>query len=318
MITSWHAIDGKEQRWLRADKGTSPYYGTPGTYKPSAATTGVPTDVTLTTYNGNMIITTPGTVLDSLDVFGFIQVRTANVTIRNCRVRGLGGGTNNTGLILATHSAVQNLVVQDCTLVPDTPSYWLDGIMGHDYTATRCNVYNLVDGFGGYNTYNPGGPINVYLYSNYVHDLSYFSPDPNHPSDNQTHNDCFQPQGGSNIRVIGNNFQAFYSTDPTVGTQNQPRPQANSAIQYNANVGTITDCWVTNNWFDGGGITVNVATPSTDIGRINNNQFGRNSYYQGSDGDTTYTVSMPSTTTCETIDNVYEDNGHAILVRHNG
>jgi hypothetical protein len=318
MATMWHVIGGKEVRWQRVDKASSPNYGAPGTYKPSAATTGVPAGVTLTPYNGNMTITTPGTVLDSLDIFGFIQVRTADVTIRNCRVRGLGGGTGSAGLITATNSAVQNLVVQDCTLVPDTPSYWLDGIMGHDFTALRCNVYNTVDGFGAFNTATPGGPVNVYLYSNYVHDLSYFSPDPNHPTDNQTHNDCFQPQGGSNIRVIGNNFQGFFSTDPAVGTNNLPYPQANSAIMFNSNVGALTDCWVLNNWFDGGGITLNIATPNVDLGKINNNQFGRNSRLQGSGGDNTYTISMPSTTICETLGNVYEDNGHAIYVRHNG
>jgi hypothetical protein len=163
-------------------------------------------------------------VLDSLDIYGFVQVRAANVTIRNCRVRGLGGGTTNTGLILATHSAVQNLVVQDCTLVPDTPSYWLDGIMGHDYTARRCRVYNAVDGFGAFNTANPGGPINVYLYSNYVHDLSYFSPDPNHPSDNQTHNDA-HPRAYSNIRAI-----VTISGRPSGGGHANPNANANNPL----------------------------------------------------------------------------------------
>jgi hypothetical protein len=36
---------------------------------------------------------------------------------------------------------------------------------------------------------------------------------------------------------------------------------------------------VINNWFDGG-IMINTATPNTDIGKINNNWFGRNCYYQ--------------------------------------
>ena len=67
--------------------------------KPSAATTGVKPGSTLTRHDGDITITTDGTVLANLDIHGFVTVRAKNVTISNCIVRGGKSKGVATGLI---------------------------------------------------------------------------------------------------------------------------------------------------------------------------------------------------------------------------
>lgn len=275
--------------------------------KPDATNTGVPAGTTLTPYHGDMVITTAGTVIDSADVFGFIDVRAANVVIRNTRVRGSSGGAGNTGLIVALNAACVNLRVDHCDLVPDFPSYWLDGILGDNFTATACDVYNVVDGFG----INGTGVLNTALYSNWVHDLAYFSPDPNH-SDNHTHNDCVQIFGGSGAIIAGNRLESFTST--TVGTLNNPATQGNSAIQLNQGTAPLTGLSVTDNWMDGGGVTLNGLGVSGNIGSILRNRFGHGSTFN-------QTIGLAAGVVCNTGDgtadqNVYDDTGLPVTVYH--
>jgi hypothetical protein len=184
-----------------------------------------------------------------------------------------------------------------------------------------------VDGADVYNTNNVNAPVNFTMESCYIHDLAWFTPDPSH-SNNQTHNDDVQIEGGSNIHMTGNNFTGLIST--TVGTLGSslrpPGNQANSAFMIKPDVGQISDIHILHNWLAGGQFTVNIANDTdTDhtvmlgnIGEISNNKFGRNQGVQGPGGDSTYTISMPSNVTCTTVGNVYEDNGDPILVRHNG
>lgn len=52
---------------------------------------GVPAGVVLTPYNGTLKVDKPGTVIDSMDVSGGIEITANDVTIKNTRVRGNGG-----------------------------------------------------------------------------------------------------------------------------------------------------------------------------------------------------------------------------------
>ncbi|HUX70066.1 MAG TPA: DUF4214 domain-containing protein [Cellulomonadaceae bacterium] len=283
--------------------------------RPSGVSTGVPVGTVLTAYHGDLVITTPGTVIDSLDVFGFVTIKAANVTIKNSRVRGSGPGSFNTGLINCTGAGVVNAVIQDVTLAPDYPSVWVDGVLGHDFTATRVNTYGVVDGFGVYNTSGPAA--NVTIASSWVHDLSYFSPDPNHP-DNQTHNDAIQIQGGSNIQVVGNELDAYLST--SVGTQSYPYPQAGFGVIVTPNVAPVTGSRIDHNWITGSYIPIKLTTGTwgaTTFGQVNDNRFAHDMRNVPMNGVSQwFTILMTPDTTATTTGDVYDDTGAPVTVRH--
>ncbi len=252
-----------------------------GTYQPSAETTGVPAGIALTPHNTSgtdLVITQAGTVLDGLEIYGDIKVRAANVTIKNSRLHGgshIPGG--NTGIIDANSSAVSSLVVEDNTIIPDRPSYYRDGIVGHDYTARRNHIQGTNDGLGIFN--RPGGPAaaNVTAEGNYIHSLTYWSSDPAH-SDG-THNDGIQVQGGENIRLAGNNVVA----NAVLGEGSGPNPRgdhAGTGIMLQQNVAKLANVVVENNWVDDGQTSINIANGNyaNITVTVRNNHLGRNQY----------------------------------------
>jgi hypothetical protein len=276
-----------------------------------------------------------------------VTVNAANVTIKNCLIRGSAGdGSSNTALVMATSTACVNLLVEDCTLVPDTPSLWWNGINGHDFTARRCEIYHTVDGMGVYpNTGTPGIAVNVLIESNYIHSLSYFTPDPNHSTtDNQTHNDGLQLQGGSGIVVRYNSINGVYATDVgstprpdnggSVGSPGYTQGGSLQFIQCNNNVGNLQNIEVYDNWLRGGKIGFNVGSVVRASGQVlgyaYRNRFDRQQGLQGSGGDTTYTINLDASwadaSGIAASDmgegtanrNVYDDNGHEVLVRRTG
>ena len=125
--------------------------------KPSSATTGVPAGTRLTRHNGDIVVTTPGTILDALDIYGFVKIRAANVTVKRCRVRGSGPGTNNTGLVDCNNANVRNALIQDCLLVPDHPSVWLDGVIGKERSTPPGAATCTTPSTGSVRTTRPTG-----------------------------------------------------------------------------------------------------------------------------------------------------------------
>ncbi|MFC0644608.1 hypothetical protein [Cellulomonas phragmiteti] len=249
--------------------------------KPGASTTGVPAGVNLTRHDGDIVVTQAGTVIENMDVHGFITVRAPNVTIRRSVVRGSGPGTTNIGLVNCNHSACSNLLVEDVTLVPKQPSVWLNGIFGHDYTARRVNTYHVVDGFQIHNVRNNGGPVNVVIENSWCHDMSYFHSDPNH-SNGPTHNDCIQIQGGTDIRITGNNLESFMSTK--AGDQNYDARNRGSALMVTPNAAAVSRVNVTGNWLDGGYASAYFSTSkfgAMRFGTFSGNMFGRNQFDHG-------------------------------------
>lgn len=263
----------------------------PGLVKPDGTNTG--TSGPLTVRNGNQYLTTPGTVLDSLDIHGFVTVYAANCIIRNCRIRGNGiqnvtqAGTviQDSALIDGNPQGCRNLLVTDCELAHDFPSVWVDGVLGHDYTARRCNIHSVVDGFGAYNnnTGHKTDPLNIVIASNWVHDLNYMSPDPE-IYDNHTHNDGIQIQGSGGMQIIGNNLQDL--AGPNSNTRSPYFPaMTGQAIGFTPNVSTISNVIIDQNWLDGGAqpITARAQFTGTTLTftvdgattKITKNRFGR-------------------------------------------
>jgi hypothetical protein len=305
-----------------------------GTYKPDANTTGVLPAVTRSTLSGTQTITTAGTTLKDLNITGRVLVRAANVTITNCYITGGTAPTTETGLIDCNHSAASNCKVTDCTLAPDVPSVYYTGIIGHDYVAKRVNTYWIVDGFGVYNN-NAGfqsGPTNVQILGSYVHDMYYYTPDPTH-TDQRTHNDAIQVQGGSGTQIIGNNLQAFCS--PTVGNGWDPAASPSpdpyypsvtgQAIGYTPNVSAIVGCTIQSNWLNYGAASITCILGSfaaSDIGTISDNQFGRNQPTIGGIQSvikvdpTLISAGLPATTGPDTNNaNRFEDDQSPVTIR---
>lgn len=291
--------------------------------EPDASNTGVLPGSNLTVVSGNQTVTVAGTVLQNLDIYGRVIVKAANVKLINCRVRASGTPTTSTGLVDTTNSACKNFYAEHCTIVPDTPSLWYTGIMGHDYYAYKCNIYNTTDTLGVFNTNDTAGPISVTIDQCYAHDLSFFSPDPGH-SDNMTHNDCLQIQGGSGLRIVNSAFHANYATAAGVGTR--PLPTGTAAqlscvmIAPVTTAWTISDVYIADNWFYGGKIAVNIGDDrnlaGVNMGRIWRNKFDRSQAMVG------HTIDLQSGVICDTGDgttnrNIYMDDGSEVTVRHN-
>lgn len=254
----------------------------PGTYKPTSANTGVITGTVLTAHNtsySDLIITTDGTVLENLDIYGDIKVRARNVVIRNCRLRGgkhIPG--SNTGIVDANSGACYNLLVEDCTIIPDRPNYYRDGIVGHEYTARRNRIKRTNDGLGIFN--KPGGSVqaNVTAEGNYINELTWWSYDPAH-SDG-THNDGIQVQGGENIRIVGNTVVGSV----VAGAGSSPNPRGahgGCTIMLQQNVAKLANVLVEKNWVDDGQTSINIAVGSkySDIKvTVQKNFLGRNQF----------------------------------------
>lgn len=255
----------------------------PGTYIPSESTAGVKSGIALKPYNtsgADLVITQDGTVLDGLEIWGDIKVRAANVTIKNSRLHG-GTATPkaNTGVIDANDSRVKNLVVQDSTITPQSPSYYRDGIVGHDYSSLRNHISRTNDGLGIFN--RPGGPAaaNVTAKGNYIHGLTFWSNDPAHKDG--THNDGIQVQGGENIlisgnRVVGDLVAGNGSANPVRGLY------ATTGMLVQQNTAKLQNVIVEQNFIDSGLTSITVDHTAKKQSGINltvrNNYFGKNQY----------------------------------------
>ena len=199
--------------------------------KPSADNTGVPAGTVLKPHYGDLVIKTAGTVINGLDVHGFIDVRAANVTIRNSLVRG-GTATYNRGVI--TNYGYDNLLVQDVDIKPAYETVWQDGVKGSDFTLNRVHVTGNVD------SVKVHGEGNVLIQNSLLENTVYYASDPNQGG-KPTHNDGVQIINGSNIRLLNNTIR---------GQQGMP-------VLGAANKGN-TSVVVKGNWLDGGHCTVKV------------------------------------------------------------
>lgn len=246
--------------------------------RPGPSNTGVPVGTVLTVREGNLVITTPGTVIDSMDIRGFVDVKAANVTIKNSIIRG-GDTTYGRGLV-AVGSSAYSLTIVDSELVPTTPSPNIDGIRGMNFTALRVNIHDVVD-----SVHIRGN--NVRVESSWLHDNKHYDQDPNW-NGNPSHDDSIQVQIGSNITVVGNDISGA----------------RNTGLIVTQDTGVVSNVTVSQNWLDGGGCTINfVQKTFGPIQGLNvaDNTFGRTTK------NPNCAIIAPPTTTVNNIRNVYVD-----------
>lgn len=257
-----------------------------------ASNTGVLPGVTRTNYNSpatadSVTISGPNASradgeYRNLDFWGDVTIAAPNLVFRNCYFHG---GTvvpsGNRGCVtLNGNGNHANAQFFDCTASAQSPSYYRDGWVGNNYTATRCRAFNVNDGFGAFSV--PGGPgdCNVELYGCYSHDLVFWSQDPAH-SDG-THNDGIQYQGGTHFRaiachVIGRNVDATGSV-----SANPKNPYTNgNGIVINQNTAPASDVLIDQCQFEMCAVQLNLNRGSTYASlnvSLGANKYGRDIY----------------------------------------
>lgn len=261
--------------------------------------------------NGNVTLTAGQSLVDTI-VNGKVSCQGAGWLIENCVIRGSAAGFAQGDWLVNTGSSAGG-TIRFSNVNPQTPNAYTNGIGPRKYTAYRNEVWECTDCFSAFPTL-AGVAVDVTIQGCYAHDMTRFSPDYATNNRAETHNDIFQSQGGSNIRITGNWFSAYHSTTKGEPTQVLPHIQI-AAIMINNNIGDTTDIFVTKNWLDGGEFTVNAgAATGNPVITDNIFDYGARQFPDGS--GTTYAISVKSTQNYIVSGNVYNDG--VPVVRRNG
>lgn len=294
----WHPVSGALKRRGRPDPRLGLTYGQ---YLPIAAGSGIGgtgnnygiagvyaglTDHTiLTDQNAASTATftpTSGTTYTDKTVYGQIVPPTSHgsdIIFQNCLLRGAPTwSTLGSAIVKAdqARSGTGRLILRDCEIWPQTPSYYIDGIRGNRLLIERCWIHDTTDGAVAYATTSQNsGVANFYMYGTVIERLRYMYPDLEH-SDG-THNDCVSVVGGKNINLKGNLFYGSSVDLPGSGT-NPTHPQIQASGNVNGQ-GILISNTVSNpldlsviieeNWFWGGNSQVAINSNQTCIFRNN-------------------------------------------------
>jgi hypothetical protein len=283
-----------------------------GVTKPSSLNTGVLNGTGTwsagTTYTVPMTLTAGNATYVNCRFSCTIVIKSYGNNFINCYFDGPPNWTSQTQrpIIYQIDSLcdgpVQNYY-ERCTFKPQAPGHSVDCWQGFNAWFNRCDFSNGVDGFDILAPSSNGYNAKMRIDGCYVHDLAYYSPDTNH-SDNHTHNDCIQLEGGKNVYSTGSFYSGLW--DPSIGDGSVPGTfdangdlysgnsndnydppgsatptlglrNTNSCIQFN-NPGNTDNINFTNDWFVGGASTFNIiSTPNVHL-NITNCVFGKPLY----------------------------------------
>lgn len=258
----------------------------PGT-KPGASNTGVPAGTLLTQYNGNLTITTPGTVIDKMDIHGFVVINAANVTIKRSIIRG-GTTTTNRALLKISDSNASNFLVEDTTIVPEFPDVHLDGVkVSKSGTFRQVDVSGTVDGIVVFGD-------NVNVVNSWLHGFVRYASDPNQGG-GPSHDDAMMVQAGTGVTITNSTLEGA----------------SNSAVMITQDAGITKNLSISNNWLDNGACTLNYGNGGAyKTGMVaNNNRFGRHQTNAGC-----AIIRRTSSSDLVPLGNVWDDNGAPIAI----
>lgn len=229
---------------------------------PSPSCAGVRTTAALQTVNGDMVVTTPGQVIENKLVTGNIDIRAQNVVIRNTEIRGAVMNDNV--------STQYPFTIEDSTVGPPTgcSSYGNGAIGISQYTARRVHIRNLPDGFRV-----AGG--NITIEDSYVNVCS------SNPNDHSDGIQAYGAAGGKNIVIRHNTID---QTRVTNGAATAPifLPSEDRQGNSGASISVI------DNLLAGGGFTLRAY--GLQFPAITGNKIVNNSWDYG-----------PLDVTCDTI-----------------
>lgn len=125
----------------------------PGTYRPDldqGGSIGVPVGpwnpAAIVPFQGDFTATSNGQIIENLEIFGRVNMRTFRGTIRNCIIWGNAYTTNGTETccIFGSSDNLNGTIVEDC-LIQGRGNVWCSGIRGGNFTVRRCEMRNLPD-----------------------------------------------------------------------------------------------------------------------------------------------------------------------------
>lgn len=258
-----------------------------GTTMPTAENTGLVAPLTQRRPGERIYADTPGEVFRDMEI-GEIVVRAPGVRIHNCLFTGVAGITTSRGMVDATNANCSDLKVTFCEFDNSRveASWWYTAIMGHDFEVIRCHMHHVNDGVGIFNSRNPLAWTNTAVLGCYIHDLAYWHPSPTH-SDNRTHNECIQHQGGGRDLIVGNRLIANPSAKVGNGTDPTANPYAvigshgsvtGQTIGITPNVRPAEQITIVGNWLTAGAQSLTVVENrfpfENPVGYIARNRFG--------------------------------------------
>lgn len=208
-----------------------------GPATPGPSNTGVRPGVTLREHRGDLTVTAAGTVLQGLDIYGYVNVKAKDVVVRDCIIRGGVQGKQSACVMCAGNA--YSLTIEDTEIVAQNPSYQANGIFGWNITARRLNIHGVIDQCHFY------GAGNVTLENSWLHDNLHYENDPGWGG-KPSHDDSIQIQSGTGYRILGNRLEGA----------------TNAAIMITQDAGAVADVMIRDNWLDGGACTVNIAQKS--------------------------------------------------------
>lgn len=216
---------------------------------------------------GDIVLTTPGDIVDGYDVHARIVRKADNTGATNSIVRGLDNGAPYATSLIDLYSEYTGFTARNILGVPTAPSNMWQGVIGgHDYVAEDIEGHDLVDGFAWMNTH--GADLNADILRAYIHD-HFYGKEPSQP-DGYVHGDGGQWQGGIGLKVRNSLFTGL----------NNPKYKgpvgSNSALMLSPNVNAIEGLDVQFCILGGGRfatVNINRKTQTATLGILSNNVF---------------------------------------------
>lgn len=306
-----------------------------GITKPGPTNTGVgiiaaaPTTV----HSGDYNLTGSNQTVQNLIITGRLIVTGANNTVRNCKIQGSNITSSERAVVQTTGGT--GTIIEFCEIYCSTGWGGANGVGNRNFTLRRSNIHHTVDPIrinNEANSANPAADVAVTIADNWIHDVVLKTPDPLYArSDNKTHSDNIQIEGGANILITGNRIDGYHSTDGTsnvvnvdssgkpVSSGGTPHPQSGAAIMLSPRTTAwrISNLTINNNWIYGGEISISGASGlnSSTTGTINRNRFDRGQFWGGNTQVYLASSATGLVTGTAANANVFEDTGLPVTVR---
>jgi hypothetical protein len=198
---------------------------------PNATNTGVPAGTVLKP-SGSLVLSTPGEVVNGLDISGGVDIQASNVTLENCIIHVTDA---NAQWVVSVLGGLTGVTIQNCEIIgPGLSANNQDAgiyIIGDSQvTINAVNIHEV-----GHGIDVSGGPVVVE--NSYIHDLNAAS---------SSHYDGIYFGGGSSP-----NFSLQIQNNTIINQNDQT-----SAVFLENYFGSINNVSVNNNLLVGGGYTL--------------------------------------------------------------